>query len=206
MDGPLGAWLNKPENNDFYDLLSFNYLIARLLVYALDSFQEAEYFELHHMAQSIITKVMNVSGCALNPERHSSGCITISYRGTFASGFDSSQTQVKFRKLLSRIVVCGQVSLCRDVFGELLNDSRDPDLDSSGRKHSFRLFLRCTSLEKAFDRLLANGFRFLECCSSGTARCAGTARSNGTKHGADIDTRRLNHYNEFVFCRCMPHT
>lgn len=186
----------------------FDYTISlRIIRYVLTSFQEAEYFELPRMAQSIATMAMHdgLSGFSVNPERHSSNCITVSYRGTFASGFDGIQTQVKFRKLLSRIVVCGQVSLCRDVFGELLNDSRDPDLASSGRRHSFRLFLRCTSLEKAFDRLHANGFRFLGCCSSGTAYCAGTGRNNGVKHGADVD-RRLNHYNEFVFYCCKPRT
>lgn len=54
-----------------------------------------------------------------------SGCITVGYRGSFAFGRDGL-ADVKFRKL-SRILVCGRVTLCRDVFGDTLNESRDPD-------------------------------------------------------------------------------
>lgn len=53
------------------------------------------------------------------------GVITVGYRGSFQFGKDGL-ADVKFRKL-SRILVSGRVQLCRDVFGETLNESRDPD-------------------------------------------------------------------------------
>ncbi|KAM8707039.1 hypothetical protein ACLKA7_011187 [Drosophila subpalustris] len=53
------------------------------------------------------------------------GCITIGYRGSFQFGKDGL-ADVKFRKL-SRILVCGRVAQCREVFGDTLNESRDPD-------------------------------------------------------------------------------
>lgn len=55
----------------------------------------------------------------------SPGVITVGYRGSFQFGKDGL-ADVKFRKL-SRILVSGRVQLCRDVFGETLNESRDPD-------------------------------------------------------------------------------
>lgn len=59
------------------------------------------------------------------------GVITVGYRGSFQFGKDGL-ADVKFRKL-SRILVSGRVQLCRDVFGETLNESRDPDHGLSER-------------------------------------------------------------------------
>jgi hypothetical protein len=59
----------------------------------------------------------------LSTEGKSPGYITIGYRGTFAFGRDGL-ADVKFRKL-SRIIICGKVSLCREVFKDTLNESRD---------------------------------------------------------------------------------
>lgn len=53
------------------------------------------------------------------------GYITVGYRGTFAFGRDGL-SDVNFRKI-PRILICGRVALCRDVFGDSLNESRDPD-------------------------------------------------------------------------------
>ena len=47
------------------------------------------------------------------------------YRGTFAFGRDGL-ADVKFRKI-SRILVSGRVRLCREIFGDTLNEGRDPD-------------------------------------------------------------------------------
>lgn len=73
------------------------------------------------------------------------GYITIGYRGTFAFGRDG-QADVKFRKL-HRILVCGKVALCREVFGDTLNESRDPDHEGQER-YTSRLYLKHQSLEK----------------------------------------------------------
>ena len=43
--------------------------------------------------------------------------------------------------------MCGRVSLCREAFGETLNESRDPDKGTDDR-YSARLFLKHTSIER----------------------------------------------------------
>uniref|UniRef100_A0A8B9N420 BTB domain-containing protein n=1 Tax=Accipiter nisus TaxID=211598 RepID=A0A8B9N420_9AVES len=53
------------------------------------------------------------------------GFITIGYRGSYTLGRDS-QTDAKFRRV-ARIMVCGKTSLAKEVFGDTLNESRDPD-------------------------------------------------------------------------------
>lgn len=75
----------------------------------------------------------------------SGGFITLGYRGTFAFGRDG-QADVKFRKLL-RILVCGKAQLCREVFGDTLNESRDPDREGAER-YTSRLYLKHQCLEK----------------------------------------------------------
>lgn len=122
-----------------------------------------------------------------------SGYITVGYRGTFAFGRDGL-ADVKFRKL-SRILVCGRVALCREVFGETLNESRDPDRGATDR-YSCRFFLKHSFLEQAFDMLQEAGFNCVASCGSGTAS-AGT----DIKPGMDSEENRWNHYNEFVFIR-----
>ncbi|CAB0006620.1 unnamed protein product, partial [Nesidiocoris tenuis] len=64
-------------------------------------------------------------------QKKTCGYITIGYRGSFQFGRDGL-TDVKFRKI-SRILVCGRVAICRTVFGEALNESRDPDHGCSDR-------------------------------------------------------------------------
>lgn len=73
------------------------------------------------------------------------GFITLGYRGTFAFGRDG-QADVKFRKL-HRILVCGKVALCREVFADTLNESRDPDREGSER-YTSRLYLKHQCLER----------------------------------------------------------
>ncbi|KAF5308659.1 hypothetical protein FQR65_LT06120 [Abscondita terminalis] len=121
------------------------------------------------------------------------GIITVGYRGSFQFGKDGL-ADVKFRKL-SRILVCGRVPLCRDVFGETLNESRDPDHGQSER-YTSRFFLKHSFLEQAFDMLLEQGFKMVGSCGSGTAGSA-----SELKPGVDAEENRWNHYNEFVFVR-----
>ena len=79
----------------------------------------------------------------------------VGYRGTFAFGRDGGIADVKFRKLW-RILVAGRVSLCREVFRDSLNESRDVDRGDGGR-YTSRFFLKHAYLEQAFDALLEVG-------------------------------------------------
>uniref|UniRef100_A0A6P7FSN1 BTB/POZ domain-containing protein KCTD12-like n=1 Tax=Diabrotica virgifera virgifera TaxID=50390 RepID=A0A6P7FSN1_DIAVI len=96
-----------------------------------------------------------------------------------------------------RILICGKVDLCRSVFGETLNESRDPDHGQSER-YTSRFFLKHFFLEQAFDMLLEQGFKLSGSCGSGTA--GGTGEKD-LKPGVDAEENRWNHYNEFVFVR-----
>lgn len=123
------------------------------------------------------------------------GYITLGYRGTFAFGRDGL-ADVKFRKL-TRILICGKVTMCREVFGDTLNESRDPDRGQDDR-YTSRFFLKHNSLEQAFDCLQESRFRCVCACASGTS-CGGT--NEPLKPGVDSEENRWNHYNEFVFVR-----
>lgn len=129
-----------------------------------------------------------------------SGYITVGYRGTFAFGRDGL-ADVKFRKL-SRILVSGRVTLCREAFGETLNESRDPDRGTSDR-YSSRFFLKHNFLEQAFDNLSDCGFTLIAACASGTS--SGTTQTDqmgkNTAQQFDSEESKWNHYNEFVFYR-----
>jgi hypothetical protein len=122
------------------------------------------------------------------------GYITVGYRGSFAFGREGL-ADVKFRKL-SRILVCGRVALCRDVFGETLNESRDPDHGMSDR-YTSRFFLKHSFIEQAFDMLQDQGFKLVTSCGSATAG----GNITELKPGVDFEENRWNHYNEFVFER-----
>ncbi|VDM49590.1 unnamed protein product [Toxocara canis] len=102
------------------------------------------------------------------------GYITLGYRGTFAFGRDG-QADVKFRKL-HRILVCGKISLCREVFGDTLNESRDPDREGHER-YTSRLYLKHQCLEKACDTLAEKGFKLIATCCSGANGLATPAHS-----------------------------
>lgn len=144
--------------------------------------REALHYGLQPMADSLAVHT------------RTSGYIVIGYRGSFQFGRDGL-TDVKFRKI-SRILVCGRVALCRIVFGEALNESRDPDHGVPDR-YTARFFLKHSSIEQAFDQLQEHGFRMTGSCGSGTAGIAAA----DLKPGVDQEENRWNHYNEFVFVR-----
>ncbi|CAF1347921.1 unnamed protein product [Rotaria sordida] len=127
------------------------------------------------------------------PPRSNSGYIVVGYRGTFAFGRDGL-ADVKFRKI-SRILVCGRVHLCREVFGETLNESRDPDHGQTDR-YTSRFFLKHTFLEQAFDLLGEASFYMVGCAASG---CSSSTSEIGKQ--TDNEENRWLHYNEFVFYR-----
>ncbi|XP_071951436.1 BTB/POZ domain-containing protein KCTD16-like [Antedon mediterranea] len=154
---------------------------------------EAEFYRLPELVALLSEKPDRISPSEVLPtpkENSQPGCLTLGYRGTFAFGRDGL-VDVKFRKIL-RILVCGRVSIARDVFGESLNESRDPDRGLSSR-YTSRFYLKHVFLEQAFDMLLSKGFRLVS--SAGTA-------ASGTSNGpAESEESKWNHYNEFVFCR-----
>lgn len=145
--------------------------------------REAEYFRLSGLIH-----------CMKSMTEARTGCITLGYRGSFQFGKDGL-ADVKFRKL-SRILICGRVNLCRDVFGETLNESRDPDHGGPKDRYTSRFFLKHCFIEQAFDMLHDQGFRLAGCCASGTS-----AASVELKPGIDTEESRWSHYNEFVFIR-----
>ncbi|XP_038625644.1 BTB/POZ domain-containing protein KCTD12 [Tachyglossus aculeatus] len=118
-----------------------------------------------------------------------SGYITVGYRGSYTIGRDA-QADAKFRRV-ARITVCGKTSLAKEVFGETLNESRDPDRPPE--RYTSRYYLKFNFLEQAFDRLSEAGFHMVACSSTGTCAFAG---------GADQSEDKIwTSYTEYVFCR-----
>lgn len=122
------------------------------------------------------------------------GCIIVGYRGTFANGRDGL-ADVKFRKI-SRILVCGRVQLMREVFGDTLNESRDPDHGVSDR-YTSRFFLKHTFLEQAFDTLIECNFNLVCAAATGT----NSTFDKDNKASTDNEENKWLHYNEFIFVR-----
>ncbi|OQV18227.1 BTB/POZ domain-containing protein KCTD12 [Hypsibius exemplaris] len=121
--------------------------------------------------------------------------VTVGYRGTFFGNMGHAEVKdVKFRKL-SRILIHGKVAVCREVFGDTLNESRDPDRGANDR-YSSRFFLKHNHLEQAFDQLGMAGFRMVCGCASGTNSSYETP-----KPGSDNEENKWQHYNEYVFNR-----
>ncbi|XP_060105058.1 BTB/POZ domain-containing protein KCTD12-like [Heteronotia binoei] len=116
-----------------------------------------------------------------------SGFITIGYRGSYTLGRDS-QTDAKFRRV-ARIMVCGKTSLAKEVFGETLNESRDPDRPPE--RYTSRYYLKFTFLEQAFDKLADSGFHMVACNSTGTCAFA----------HEQTDDKIWTSYTEYVFYR-----
>lgn len=167
---------------------------------------EAEFYSLQNMVKLIgdsdLINGFTLNSLNLKPERSissarkksSNGCIIVGYRGTFSNGRDGLN-DVKFRKI-SRILVSGRVQLCREVFGDTLNESRDPDHGVSDR-YTSRFFLKHTFLEQAFDTLIECNFNLA---------CVGATGANpfydkDNKALIDNEENKWLHYNEFVFVR-----
>ncbi|XP_037291123.2 BTB/POZ domain-containing protein Ktl [Rhipicephalus microplus] len=151
---------------------------------------EAEHFRL----DALVT-CLSATSDVPPPFPGQPGYITLGYRGTFAFGRDGL-ADVKFRKL-TRILICGKVTMCREVFGDTLNESRDPDRGQDDR-YTSRFFLKHNSLEQAFDCLQESRFRCVCACGTSTS-CGGG--NEPLKPGVDSEENRWNHYNEFVFVR-----
>ncbi|KAG7484143.1 hypothetical protein MATL_G00046180 [Megalops atlanticus] len=116
-----------------------------------------------------------------------SGFITIGYRGSHTLGRDS-HTDAKFRRV-ARIMVCGKALLAKEVFGDTLNESRDPDRPPE--RYTSRYYLKFTFLEQAFDKLANAGFSMVACNSTGTCAFA----------HEQTDDKIWTSYTEYVFYR-----
>ncbi|KAJ8407347.1 hypothetical protein AAFF_G00279210 [Aldrovandia affinis] len=121
-------------------------------------------------------------------ESRRSGYITIGYRGSYTIGRDI-QTDAKFRRV-ARITVCGKTSLAKEVFGDTLNESRDPD--RLPERYTSRYYLKFNFLEQAFDKLTEVGFHMVACSSTGTCAYASNDPS---------EDKIWTSYTEYVFCR-----
>ncbi|CAJ0578167.1 unnamed protein product, partial [Mesorhabditis spiculigera] len=110
--------------------------------------------------------------------------ITISCQAALSIG--RLNPEVTFRKIL-RIVVCGRVAICRDVFEDQLNEARDSDATED--KYTSRFFLKHSQLERAFDALGLKGFRMV-----GSSTFAPQVPQQN-------DETTFLHHSQFVFTR-----
>ncbi|XDV37679.1 hypothetical protein PO909_007243 [Leuciscus waleckii] len=165
--------------------------------------REAEHFQLGELLRLLSPRVakqgsLNDEGCQSDIEESSqsselvtrtgnkrSGFITIGYRGSYTMVRDN-QADAKFRRV-ARIMVCGRIALAKEVFGDTLNESRDPDRPPE--KYTSRFYLKFTYLEQAFDRLSEAGFQMVACNSTGTAAFVNQYR----------DDKIWSSYTEYIF-------
>ncbi|CAB3404643.1 unnamed protein product [Caenorhabditis bovis] len=177
---------------------------------------EAEFYRFERLASQLTSTVLisrprTANGYTNGAE--TGGYITLGYRGTFAFGRDG-QADVKFRKL-HRILVCGRATLCREVFGDTLNESRDPGGPDDGDRYTSRLYLKHQCLERACDVMAEKGFKLVATCCAGANGLAAAnhsilASNMGTMSQSDLMThrncgdyeeQRWAHYTEYVFFR-----
>lgn len=154
--------------------------IARLKI-------EAEFYEIKGLEMQL-DSYSRVRKRAATLQTELFGYITLHIRGTYAFG-RAGQVDVNFRKL-QRIVVCGRVCLCREVFGETLNESRDPNPE--GNRYTNRFYLKHNYLEKAFTRLRGCNFKLVS--SSG-------GKSWNTFDSDKGDEDKWDHFTIYVFLR-----
>ncbi|KAL5111725.1 BTB/POZ domain-containing protein KCTD16 [Taenia crassiceps] len=145
---------------------------------------EAEFYELPNLIAAI-QEIKRTAPCT----------ITLSYRGQIPNGRDTL-ADFRFRRI-TRILVSGKSSVCREAFGETLNESRAPDCGPEDNRYSNRYYLTHNTLEMAFDKLLEAGFTLAGCCGE-TSVEAGSQRS---KSIGDFDGGRSQFFHEFYFIR-----
>lgn len=139
---------------------------------------EAEYFRLKGLVGAANEMIIKET-------KRVCGFLTLCVRGSYAFGRDGL-ADVKFRKL-QRILVCGNVALAREAFGESLNETRDPDRDDI--RYTYRFYLKHNHLEKAFDSLHEAGFQLV------------TSSAGGAGYDPESDETKWNHFNDYVFFR-----
>ena len=150
---------------------------------------EAEFFRLKGIIKALQRdhERVKTGGGHRDINTRPSGFLSIGVRGTYAFGRDGV-ADVKFRKL-QRILVCGNVALAREVFGEWLNETRDPDRDDAIHRYTNRFYLKHNYLEKAFDQLHDRGFKLV------------TSSAGGAGYDGESEETKWNHFNDYVFFR-----
>lgn len=151
--------------------------VDRLLV-------EAEHFKITAM-QEALAKEIRTRKSTEKAKKKASGYLSVSVRGTYAFGRDGV-ADVKFRKL-QRILVCGNVALAREVFGDYLNETRDPAREEV--RYTNRFYLKYNQLEKAFDQLAEKGFKMMTSCAGGAG------------YDPENEETKWNHFNDYIFYR-----
>lgn len=187
------AGIESPEDCDAYGALFAKHRITS------DVLCDLSRESLHAMGITVEGHVLKIlRHCRLvAAQARPPGYITVCYRGSFAFGRDGL-ADVKFRKL-TKILVSGKVLLCREVFGDSLNESRDPDHGgASDDRYTARFFLKHLMIEQAFDDLQNAGFRCVGTCGAATST---SGANEPAKPGVDPEELRWNHSSEFVFCR-----
>lgn len=175
---------------DFFQLPE----LSRRLQDCKDSSGDPEEAELTSPVTSTSTSTSTTSSSSSSSDRtvrSPAGCagyITIGYRGSYTIGRDI-QADAKFRRV-ARITVCSKISLAKEVFGDTLNESRDPDRPPD--KYTSRYYLKYNFLEQAFDRLAEVGFHMVACNSTGTCSYGGNDQG---------DDKLWTSYTEYVFSR-----
>ncbi|XP_053573129.1 BTB/POZ domain-containing protein KCTD16 [Bombina bombina] len=147
-----------------------------------DDYYHSDYEEV---SQGSETRICPSS--SLMPSDRKWGFITVGYRGSCTMGRES-QADAKFRRV-PRILICGRISLAKEVFGDTLNESRDPD--RAPEKYTSRFYLKFKHLERAFDMLSECGFHMVACNSSVTASFVNQY----------TDDKIWSSYTEYVFYR-----
>ena len=94
--------------------------------------------------------------------------------------------------------------MCREVFGDTLNESRDPDHGKSDR-YTSRYYLKHSFLEQAFDTLTQAKFRLICASATGANAIHNTERDVPNKQhlmlNIDNEENKWLHYNEYIFMR-----
>ncbi|XP_043925620.1 BTB/POZ domain-containing protein KCTD16 [Protopterus annectens] len=130
---------------------------------------------------------MRICPSSAAPSDRKWGFITLGYRGSCTLNREN-QADAKFRRV-PRILVCGRIALAKEVFGETLNESRDPD--RAPERYTSRFYLKFKHLERAFDMLSECGFHMVACNSSLTASFVSQY----------TDDKTWSSYTEYVFYR-----
>ncbi|VDM03155.1 unnamed protein product [Schistocephalus solidus] len=169
----------------------FEYVLdyLRLLTYSENGNEErlrmeADYYGLEGLLKEMDSRAP-VSPCT----------ITLSYRGMIQAARDNL-ADVQFRKIM-RILISGKSSVCREVFGSTLNESRAPDCGPEVDRYTSRYYLTHSALEMAFDKLLEAGFNLVGCCGEAST----TNSTQKVKPTADVDEGRYQFFHEFYFVR-----
>lgn len=145
---------------------------------------EAEYFQISGLIKALKAYIVTGANATKLPKGNPA-FLTLSVRGTFAFGRDGL-ADIKFRKL-QRILVCGNVAIAREVFGETLNETRDPDRDQ--QRYTNRFFLKHNHLEKAFDQFYEKGFKLV------------SSSAGGAGYEPESDETKWNNFTNYIFFR-----